>query len=428
MVVIPIQRIAEEARRRFASFVRGRVNPGAAERDAQGVECPRELMREAREVGLFSYALPVELGGGGADALHWGVVLEELGYLCEDGSFPNLLSLRVGLANAIFATCRQDLIDRYVRPMARAELFGSFAYSDGADPFAFRSRMRREGKELVVEGEKLMVTGAAGADVFLTFLRDEQSADLVVVLLERSDPGVLVRPLESVGQRSSGLATLKMERVRVPEERLITDADGVSQAQRMLNARRLFLVASQVGAMRGLHELCVLRLRETVRYGVPLTEMQNVQAALGRQYVAVESARAMLHRALTKLAGYEGRYDPLFDPLLSAAKHHITERGLELATSAMRLLGGRGYLSGWVERFFRDSCGLLAGGGTQDVLEIDLGLRSISEVERRAGQSNGATSGELSDGAAHRGEASIATGAVTTLGPKALLAVSAATE
>lgn len=383
MVVIPVQRIVDDVRRRFEPFVRERINPGAAERDELGVECPRELMQEAVAAGLFTYALPKELGGGGADALHWGIALEQLGYLSEDGSFPGLLSLRVGLANALFATCRQDLIDGYVRPMARAELFGAFAYSDGADPFAFLSTARRDGSSLVVNGEKLLVTGGIHADLFLTFVRDESTSDLVVILLERGDPGVVVTAVDTAGLRASGLAALRMEGVRVPEERLITSSDGISHAQRMLNARRVLLVASQVGAMQALHELCIQQLRNTVRFGMPLTEMQNVQAALGRQFIAIESSRAMLYRALTRLAGYEDGYDPLFDPLLSAAKHYICDQGLELATSALRLLGGRAYLKSRVERFLRDSCGLLAGGGTQDVLEIDLGVCAISGLERR---------------------------------------------
>jgi alkylation response protein AidB-like acyl-CoA dehydrogenase len=150
----------------------------------------------------------------------------------------------------------------------------------------------------------------------------------------------------------------------------------------MLNARRTMLVASQVGAMQAIHEHCIAELGETVRYGQPLTELQGVQAALGRQYVSIESSRALLYRALARLAGYEGRIDPLFDPVVSAAKHFVTEQALSLATSALRLLGARGYVRGRVERFMRDSLGLLAGGGTQDCLEIDLGTRAIAEAQR----------------------------------------------
>jgi alkylation response protein AidB-like acyl-CoA dehydrogenase len=130
--------------------------------------------------------------------------------------------------------------------------------------------------------------------------------------------------------------------------------------------------------MRALHEHCIDQLGQTQRYGVALTEMQNVQAALGRQYAAIEAARTTLYRALSLLAGHEGRLDPVFDPVISAAKHEITNHGVDLAVSALRLLGGRGYLRGRAERFLRDACALLAAGGTQDVLEIELGAQAIA--------------------------------------------------
>lgn len=364
--------------RRFGPFIRDHVDPGSDARDRDATECPPELMRAARDVGLFSYALPIELGGGGADVCEWGAVLEQIGYLSDDRSFPALLSARVWVTEMLFRTGRRDLIDRYVRPMARAERFGSFAYSDGADPFTFSSTVRRDGKTLVAGGEKPFVTGAMTADIFLVFLNDQDSGDLAAVLLERGDPGLDVEPVDALGMRGLGLGSLRMDDVRVPADRLVLACDGLSLAQQMLNARRVLLVAPLVGAMQALHEHCIERLRETRRYGDALVEMQGVQAALGRQYIAVESSRAILHRALSLLAGHEPGLDPTFDPVISAAKYEITNHAIQLAVSALRLLGGRGYLRGPAERFLRDACALLAAAGTQDVLEIDLGMRAAA--------------------------------------------------
>lgn len=368
---------AADVQRRFGAFIRERVNPGADERDASATEVPPEVMRAARDVGLFTYALPRELGGQGADLFEWGLVLERIGRLSEDRSFPALLSARVWVTDTLFRTGRSDLIERYVRPMARAERFGAFAYSDGADPFGFSSTVRREGATAVVDGEKPIVTGATTADLFLVFLNEQVSGDLVAVLLERGDRGVEVEPIETLGMRGLGLGTLRMTEVRVPSDRIVMGSDALTFAQQMLNARRVLLVAPLVGAMEALHEHCIEHLSQTQRYGMALVEMQAVQAALGRQYIAVESSRALLHRALSRLAGHEAGLDPTFDPVISAAKHEITGHAVELAVSALRLLGGRGYLRGPAERFLRDACALLSAAGAQDVLEVDLGVRAV---------------------------------------------------
>src|SRR4051812_22769283 len=105
------------------AWVRERVNPGAQERDVVGAECPPHLLREAYDLGLFGLALPRDLGGLGADLRTWGLALEQLGYASADASFPALLSARVWVTDTLYATARPDVVDRYVRPMARAELF-----------------------------------------------------------------------------------------------------------------------------------------------------------------------------------------------------------------------------------------------------------------------------------------------------------------
>lgn len=374
----PSNELALAARDRFGTFIRDRVNPGAEERDALAVECPAELMREAFELGLFTYALPEKLGGSGADVFEWGLLLEQIGYLSHDCSFPALLSARVWLTETLFRLGRGDIIDRYVRPMARAEMFGAFAYSDGADPFAFSSTVRQDGEVLVVNGSKPIVTGAMTADFFLVFVNDEDTGDLAGVIVERTDDGVEVEQVHTMGMRGLGLASIHMNEIRIPLNRLVVDADGLTFAQQMLNARRVLLVAPLVGAMQALHEYCIDHLSRTERFGIQLVEMQNVQAALGRQYIAIESSQAILHRALSVAAGREGAFDPAFDPLISAAKHAVTSHGLDVGISALRLLGGHGYVRGPAERFVRDTCALLAAAGTQDVLEIDLGMRAAA--------------------------------------------------
>lgn len=112
-----------QVRRRFGAFIRDHVNAGADERDRDATECQPESMRAARDAGLFSVALPRELGGEGADLFEWGSVLEQIGYLSEGSSFPALLSARVWLTDTLFATGRPDVIERYLRSMARAERF-----------------------------------------------------------------------------------------------------------------------------------------------------------------------------------------------------------------------------------------------------------------------------------------------------------------
>src|SRR5262249_633017 len=67
--------IAVEVRERFGRFIAERVNPGARDRDRTATPLSRELLREAGDVGLMGFTLPVEMGGGGRRWREWGLVL-----------------------------------------------------------------------------------------------------------------------------------------------------------------------------------------------------------------------------------------------------------------------------------------------------------------------------------------------------------------
>lgn len=371
--------IRSEVQRRFRPFLDERVSPGAAERDAAGTPIPRELLREAAAIGLLSYSLPADVGGGGADDYDWGLVLEHVGYCCDDASLSLLLGLFSAVANTLYDTGREDVIERYVRPAARGERFVSFAYSEGSDPFALRSTMRESDGQLVLDGSKFLITGGALADAFMAYVRDDRD-DIAVVLVHRDDPGVTVTPQRTMGVRAAGLASLEMQGVRVPRERILEPARGLSHVQQFLNRRRVLLSCGPLGQMEAVLHDTIDSLSQTVRYRRPLTEWPNVQAALGRMFVAVETSRQAIYRALEALR--DGRADPSWDPVISVAKYYTTERALDVGRAAMHLLGGQAYLSQHrFERFLRDITGMIAGAGAQDILEVDLGMAVVRARE-----------------------------------------------
>src|SRR5205807_7544610 len=185
-------------------------------------------------------------------------------------------------------------------------------------PFAMRSTLRPHSGGYLLDGHKSYVSGGVLADVFLTYAVDG-TGDMVAVLVHRDDPGVEVVPVESIGHRSTGPASVTFRGVPLPPDRLVQDSDGLTHAQLFLNDRRLLIACAPVGRAQAILERCVERVASTVRYGEPLAEMKNVQATLGRMYVAIEASRATMYRALRRMV--DGYGDPLFDPVVSAAKY-----------------------------------------------------------------------------------------------------------
>lgn len=373
--------VADPVPAAWREFLTEVVSPGAAQRDASATPIPRGQLEEAGAHGILGAHLPTDVGGAGLDARTWGAALEGIGYWCDDASFPLVASLYVGVGRTILATGREELIERYVRPLGQGEALISFAYTEDADPFSFATTVRRDGEELVLNGEKRFVTGGQQADAFMVYARSEGSADIDVVIVEAADEGVAVDPVPVMGVRAAGLARLRLAETRVPAWRAMQEGGGLSHVQRFLNARRGLLCCAPVGRMERLLEQTVDHVASRVRYGRRLADMQNVQAALGRMKVQLETARSTLHWALSD--GADASPNEHWSPASAVAKHAVTESALALSQTALRITGGQGYaVEGRFERDVRDFHGLLAGAGAQDILEVDLGTSVVSERER----------------------------------------------
>lgn len=372
--------VAAEFQSEIAPFIQDRVNPGTDDRDRTGACIPAELFRDAASLGLISFSLPPEFGGQGRSALDWGLLLEHMGYACDDLAFPVLLSYRVTIAKLLYASRRADLIERYADPMLRGAQGGGFAYSEGRDPFSFATRIRRRHDKLIVHGKKTVIAGGQTAAMFLVLARSDDD-DLVGVIVERDDPGVSVAPVEAVGLRSAGLASLTLDDVELPPDRILAGSDAFAVAQSFFNDRRLELPCVLLGAMRSLFEASLAHVTTTVRYKLPLSQMQAVQAQVGRMRVALETSRCSVASALE--AAVRGSRHPVWDIGTTSAKYYTVQQAIALCATAQSIVGGDAVFVGRpFERRMRDFACFAPLAGTQASLEVDLGILSIGEAEQ----------------------------------------------
>lgn len=297
------------------------------------------------------------------------------------------MSLRAGLIKTIYQSGRSDLIDRYVIPMVAGVRAPAFAYTDGTDPFSFKTTAKKTQQGYVLSGEKLYVTGGETADTYMVYARADNAnqEDLQVFLVEREDAGVQVTPSDISGLRSAGISQISLRDVVLPENRILVSADALSHVQQFLNERRSFLVCPILGRMQAIMEDCIGELDQKIRYGNSLTAMQNVQAQIGRMYQMIETSRSTLYRALEHQS--TNQYDLYWDSLGSIAKSFTVDQAIDLVHIAQRLLGGDGYLRNkHYERYLRDFCGYIPGGGSQDTLTVDLGINAITHYEAKRRQ------------------------------------------
>jgi acyl-CoA dehydrogenase len=339
-------------------FVRREVLPAEAGIDETD-EIPPRLIAQAKEMGLYGYALPAEYGGLGLSVTQQVRVAIELGYASP--AFRSLFGTNNGIAGQVLVSAgTPEQRKQWLPQLASGEVVASFALTEpdaGSDPSRLVSTARPDGEGWAIDGLKRYITNAPAADVFLVFARTDPDAPpgkgIGVFIVPASTPGVAVGPRDhKMGQAGAWTADVAFSDVRVPADALVGQAAQAGYRTAMLSLAhgRLTIAGVCVGVSARLIEESVSYARQRSQGGHPIAEYQLVQAMLADSQTEYMAARALV---LDAAAQYEAGTDRRLAP--SAAKYFASEAVGRIADRAVQIHGGSGYIRGVpAERLYRD--------------------------------------------------------------------------
>jgi acyl-CoA dehydrogenase len=339
-------------------FVRREVMPAEAGID-ESDEIPARLIAQAKEMGLYGYALPSEYGGLGLSVRQQVLLTIELGYTSP--AFRSLFGTNNGIAGQVLVMGGTDSQRKHWLPrLASGEVVASFALTEpdaGSDPSSLVTSATADGSEWVIDGLKRYITNAPAADVFMVFARTDPQAPrgkgIGVFIVPSSLPGVSVAAKDhKMGQAGAWTADVSFSGVRVGRDALVGEAAaaGYATAMRSLAHGRLVIAGLCVGVAQRLIDESVSYARERTQGGHPIGEYQLVQAMLADSQTEYLAARSLVIDAAGR---YEAGTDMRLGP--SAAKYFASEAVGRIADRAVQIHGGSGYIRGIpVERLYRD--------------------------------------------------------------------------
>ena len=343
-------------------FIRSEVMPAEAGID-ESDEIPDRLITQAKEMGLYGYALPSEFGGLGLSVEQQVRLTMELGYTSP--AFRSLFGTNNGIAGQVLILAgTEGQRKQWLPRLASGEVVASFALTEpdaGSDPSRLVTSAvpvsGPDGDGWVIDGLKRYITNAPAADVFMVFARTDPEAPLgrgigVFIVPARLDGVSVAARDHKMGQAGAWTADVVFSGVRVPGDALVGEAAaaGYSTAMRSLAHGRLIIAALCTGVMARLIDESVTYARERSQGGHPIAEYQLVQAMLADSQTEYMAARALV---LDAAARYDAGTDRRLAP--SAAKYFASEAVGRIADRAVQIHGGSGYMRGVpVERLYRD--------------------------------------------------------------------------
>ena len=298
----------------------------------------RHLWDRMAELGWVGLTLPEEHGGVDLGWVDFVVVLEETGR----SLFPSPLVSTVLAATAIARAGSAEQQAAWLPKLAAGQAIGSLAHLEGArlDAAGIALVGSAVGGGFRLTGEKLLVSDAQNADVFVVPFRTGPEAEAISLALVPSDAdGLWIEPHVTL-DRTRRMGRLRFDGVAVPADALLGEAGtGWPLLAHLLDCGAMAITAEMVGAAEGAVTLTVDYARERVQFGQPIGRFQGVKHPLAEMYVDVESFKSLCYWAAWQLD--QGSEDA---PLaVSRAKAIASDAFARIGIDGVGLHGGVGY-------------------------------------------------------------------------------------
>lgn len=351
-------------------FIDNEVTPRIDQLEKHDWKLARELVGKAAELGLIGANIPEEFGGLGLDQTSGALVGENIG---RSASFATTLGAEsgIGLLPIIyFATDAAK--QKYLPKIASGELITAYALTEagsGSDAMAAKAtaRLSDDGKEYILNGEKMWITNGGFADIFIVFAKVD--GDKFSAFIVERQPGLTSGAEEhKMGIKGSSTTALVLSDVRTPAENLLGEiGKGHKIAFNVLNIGRFKLGAMCVGGMKLMVHESVRYANERHQFGKSISSFGAIKAKIAEQAIRTWIGEAMVYRTLGMIEAGVGAVDSKdMDARLRAIEEYAAECSIiKVALSEycdfvvdemVQIYGGYGYSADYpAERAYRDS-------------------------------------------------------------------------
>ena len=338
-------------------FAEKEVKPLAAEVD-ESERFPIETAEKMAKLGIMGIPFPTEYGGAGGDNQLYTMAVEELSRVCATTGV--IVSAHTSLCCApIMENGTPEQKAKYLPKLCSGEWIGAFGLTEpnaGTDASAQQTMAVKEGDHYVLNGNKIFITNAAHAHVYIIMAMTDKSKGtrgISAFIVERDFPGFSIGKKEKkMGIRGSATCELIMENCIVPAENLLgQEGKGFSIAMKTLDGGRIGIASQALGIAQGAMDETVKYVKERKQFGKAIGQFQNTQFQLADLQTRIEAARLLVRKA-----AYKKDMKLPYSADAAMAKLFAAETAMDMTTKAVQFHGGYGYTREYpVERMMRDA-------------------------------------------------------------------------
>jgi butyryl-CoA dehydrogenase/short/branched chain acyl-CoA dehydrogenase len=260
--------------------------------------------------------------------------------------------------NAILRWGTPDQKKQFLSRLA-TDTVGAYALSEagsGSDAFALQMRAEKRGDHYLLNGQKLWITNAREAGLFIVFATLDPSAGykgITAFLVDKRAPGFSVGKKEDkLGIRASSTCEIILEDCKVPAANVLGEpGKGYKIAIETLNEGRIGIGAQMLGLAQGAWSHAARYAFERKQFGKAIGEFQAVQFSLAEMAIEIEATRLLVYNCARLKDNGLG-----FLKEAAMCKYFASQVAERVASQAVEIYGGYGFVKDYpVEKYYRDA-------------------------------------------------------------------------
>ncbi len=354
--------------------------PHAAEWD-ENHHFPKDVLRQAGELGFLSIYTPPEHGGLGLSRLDAAIIFEQLAMGCTaTTAFMTIHNMATWMITSFAKT---EVAQQFSADLISGEKLASYCLTEpnvGSDAASLTTSAVREGDEFVLNGAKVFISGAGDTDVLVVMARScgEGAGGVSAFVVPADCEGISYGKKEAkMGWNCQPTRMITFENVRIPADYLLgEEGEGFKFAMLGLDGGRINIATCSVGtAQQALNE-AKQYMTERKQFGRSLAQFQALQFKLADMATELVAARQMVRLAAAKLDAQHAEKSAY----CAMAKRFATDVGFKVCDQALQIHGGYGYIKEYpVERHFRDVRVHQILEGTNEIMRLIISRRLLTE-------------------------------------------------
>ncbi|MDL2045025.1 acyl-CoA dehydrogenase family protein, partial [Vibrio parahaemolyticus] len=354
--------------------------PHAAEWD-ENHHFPKDVLRQAGELGFLSIYTPPEHGGLGLSRLDAAIIFEQLAMGCTaTTAFMTIHNMATWM---ITSFAKAEVAKQFSADLISGEKLASYCLTEpnaGSDAASLTTSAVREGDEFVLNGAKVFISGAGDTDVLVVMARScgEGAGGVSAFVVPADCEGISYGKKEAkMGWNCQPTRMITFENVRIPADYLLgEEGEGFKFAMLGLDGGRINIATCSVGtAQQALNE-AKQYMTERKQFGRSLAQFQALQFKLADMATELVAARQMVRLAAAKLDAQHAEKSAY----CAMAKRFATDVGFKVCDQALQIHGGYGYIKEYpVERHFRDVRVHQILEGTNEIMRLIISRRLLTE-------------------------------------------------